>query len=129
MLINKKNVFDKFQYISINIIFNRDRKFYFNLWKIIFNQFNIRFIINITYYLQFNKKFNYINQIIEIILRFLIFENSNIDWMTIFFVLQFRFNNNLNFVIDKLFDEIILKLSITRNYVDHCRFKKNYFKN
>ena len=54
------------------IIFDRDRKFFFDFWIIIFTRLNIKLLYFVAYHSQTNDLFERTNQIIEISLRFLI---------------------------------------------------------
>ena len=72
-----------------------------------FKWLKINFLMNITYHFQINELSKRFNQISEMILRFLITKNFDIDWMKILSTLQFRLNNLFNVVIERIFNEII----------------------
>ena len=94
--------------VFAELIFDRDFKFCSNFWRALFDQLNTKLLMSTTYHFQIDDLSKRINQTMKIALRFLIVENSNIDWMIALSALQFRLNNNINAVIDKTFNEIIL---------------------
>ena len=70
-LLNKLDIAD--WRLSKVIIFDRDRKFLFALWKALFLRLEIKLLYSIAYHSQFDDSFERTNQIIEIALRFMIF--------------------------------------------------------
>ena len=62
--------------------------------------------MNIVYHFQIDDLSKRINQTIKIALRFLIIENFDINWIKTLFVLQFRFNNNMNIIIERVFNKM-----------------------
>jgi hypothetical protein len=66
--------------LSRVIIFDRDVKFQFDLWKILFKVVKTDLLISIVYHLQTNEQSERTNQTIEIALRYLLTSNSNLSW-------------------------------------------------
>ena len=62
--------------------------------------------MNIVYHSQIDDFSKRINQTMKIVLRFFISKNFDFDWIATLSTLQFRFNNNINVVIDKTSNEI-----------------------
>ena len=98
--------------ISIVIIFDRNRKFLFDFWIAFFKRLEINLLMNTAYHSQIDDLSKRFNQIVEMTLRFLITENSNIDWIKILSTLQFRLNNSLNVVIEFTLNEVIYDFKI-----------------
>ena len=94
--------------VLAKLIFDRNFKFCSNFWRTLFDRLNTKLLMSTIYHFQIDDLSKRINQTMKIALRFLIVENSNIDWMIALSILQFRFNNNINIVIDKTLNEIIL---------------------
>ena len=93
--------------ISTVIIFDRNSKFLFDFWIDFFKRLKINFLMNTTYHFQIDDLSERFNQIVEMTLRFLITKNFDIDWMKALSTLQFRLNNSLNVVIERVFNEVI----------------------
>ena len=89
------------------IISNKNLKFMFDLWQIIFIKFKIKLLINIVWHFQINDNSKKINQTIEIALKYLIIVFFDIDWKLFLFVLQIQLNNSFNVAIELTFNEII----------------------
>ena len=131
--------------IFANLISNRDFKFCFDFWRTIFDRLNIKLLMNIAYHSQINNLSKRINQTMKIALRFLVVENFDVNWITTLSTLQFRLNNNINAIIDKIFNEIIfdflsreviiaiinvsidLKKSFTITLIDFKSFERDRF--
>ena len=95
--------------ISNQIIFDKNKKFIFELWKAIFSRLRIKLMMIIAYHAQTNNQFKKTNQTIEIAFRFFITKNSNFEWSKMFFVLQLFFNNVINAIIDHVSNKIVFK--------------------
>ena len=67
--------------ISAEIIFDRNRKFCFDLWRVMFKRLNISLFMSTIYHSQTNDQSKRTNQTIEIALRFLIVVNFDMSWM------------------------------------------------
>lgn len=95
---------------------NRNRKFFFELWKIIFTKLNIDFLYSIFYHFQTNDSSERINQIVEIALRFYI---NNLKKSTLWFkaLLQFQIvmNNFRSFSISKTSNEIFYEFTFNKS--------------
>ena len=65
-----------------------------------------------AYHFQIDDLSEWSNQIVEVTLRFLITENSNIDWIEILSTLQLRLNNSLNVVTELTLNEIIYDFKV-----------------
>ena len=104
VLLNRLNLID-WNLFKI-IIFDRDRKFLFDFWIVMFTRLNMKLFYFVVYHSQTNDLFERTNQTIEISLRFLIniLKHSN-RWSKILSRLQRDFNN-VTIVIDKSFNEI-----------------------
>lgn len=79
--------------IPQNIIFDKNLKFMSKFWKQLFKRLNIKLLMSTSYHSQTNDLSKRINQTIEIILRFIIIENSNFDVVKTLSTLQFSLNN------------------------------------
>ena len=115
--------------ISKTIISNRDFKFFFDFWQIIFKRLKIAMLTSIVYHSQINDDFERINQMIEIIFRYFIIIYSNENWFVFLSILQTQLNNSFNVVIDLFFNEIIYDFKI-RNaliVVDASQMSKDIF--
>ena len=95
--------------ISVDIIFDRNFKFVFDLWKIVFKRLEIILLIIIAYYVQTNDMSKKINQIVKIAFRYFITKNLDLKWKEIFLAFQFNLNNSVNAVINISSNEIVLK--------------------
>jgi hypothetical protein len=62
------------------IIFDRDAKFRFDLWKSLFKVVKTDLLISIVYHSQTDDQSERTNQTIEIALRYLLTSNSNLSW-------------------------------------------------
>ena len=98
--------------ISTVIISDRNRKFLSDFWTALLKRLKINLLMNTAYHSQIDDLSKRFNQIVEMTLRFLITENSNIDWIKILSTLQFRSNNSLNVVIELTFNEIIYDFKV-----------------
>jgi hypothetical protein len=93
--------------LSKTIIFDRDSKFLIELWKIIFNKFEIKLLYFTTYYLQTNEQSKRTNQSVKIVLRYhLVSMKHSSDWSNFLSTIQFQLNN---FVAahEKIFNEMM----------------------
>ena len=78
------------------IIFDKNSKFISNLWKFIFEQLRISLFMSIVYHFQSNDLFEKSNQIVEIVIKYLIICYSNTNWWLILFAFQTQLNNFFN---------------------------------
>ena len=114
------------------IISNRDRKFLFDMWIVMFTKLNVKLLYFIAYHSQTDDSLKRINQTFEIALRFLIntLKHSN-RWFEILSRLQRDFNNAITNV-DKSFNEIVydftsvqtLNLSSLQSMTDDLSLKE-----
>ena len=81
--------------LSKAIISNRDRKFLFDMWEVMFSRLEIELLYSTTYHSQTDEQSERTNQTIEIALRFLIstLKHSN-QWFEILLSIQRDFNNS-----------------------------------
>ena len=93
--------------LSKVIIFDRNRKFLFDLWKKWFQKLEIDLFYSTAYHSQTNKSSKRINQTLKIALRFYFQNISNIkDWLnTMIDSIQRTFNNSISFI-EKILNEI-----------------------
>ena len=110
VLLNHLNLID--WEFSKTIIFDRDRKFLSNMWKIMFTRLKIALLYSVAYHSQTNDLSKKINQIIEIAFRFLISTLKHFNrWLKILSRIRRDFNNFINVNIDCSFNEIIYDFS------------------
>ena len=98
--------------ISKIIIFDKNFKFISNFWIVFFVKLNIILLMNNVYYSQIDELSKRFNQTIEIVLRYLISKNFDIDWFVILSTLQTQLNNVVNATIDKFSNEIIYEFKL-----------------
>ena len=98
--------------LFVAIISNKNFKFLSNMWQFFFERLNIILLISTTYYFQTNKIFEKTNQIVEIIIRFLIINYSNINFVLTLSIFQAQINNFANVVIDLSINEINYEFKI-----------------
>ena len=79
--------------ISKNVISNKNSRFFSNFWKKVFDRLKTKLLINIVWHSQINEKSKRINQIVKVVLRYLIIMYSNIDW--IFFYRFYKFSSTI----------------------------------
>ena len=117
-LLNKLNIVD-WNIFKI-IIFDRDKKFLFDFWKKIFRLLNVFLLYFIVYYSQIDEQFKRINQIMKIVLRFVIVLLIDfVDYSNILLKLQRALNNNV-FNNDHTFNEIVYNFTFVQlNFVSH----------
>ena len=92
--------------ISIVFIFDRDFKFMFEMWQIFFRRLDTKLLMSTAYHSQIDDIFERTNQTIEITIRFLITNYSNINFVLTLSSLQAQFNNFVNVAIDLSHNEI-----------------------
>ena len=68
VLLNRLNIVD--WNLSKIIIFDRDRKFFFDMWTIVFEKLKMKFMYSTIYHFQIDDQNERINQTIEIVFRF-----------------------------------------------------------
>ena len=82
--------------ISKVIIFDRNSKFLFKLWKTIFQSLEIELFYFTAYHLQSNEQSERTNQIMKIALRYYLFNNSDENWKVFAIRLRETLNNAKN---------------------------------
>ena len=103
-LLNRLNIVN--WNLSKAIISNRDRKFFSNLWCVIFNKLDVLLLYFIAYHVQTNKQIEIFNQIVEIVLQFyLVTMKNSVNWLNVLLKMQRHINNNQFSVIFKIFNE------------------------
>ncbi len=101
--------------LSRVIIFDKDVKFRFDMWKSLFKTIEIDLLTSTIYHSQTDDQSERINQIIEIALRYLLTSNSNLSWHEALSSLQ---HDLMNFIIFTSFTsnqtlyEVNIKLSL-----------------
>ena len=111
-------------------IHDKDKKFLFVFWKMIFKKLSVQFLIFVVYHSQTNDQSERINQIVEIVLRYALIVNLDLDWVTFLLILWTRLNNFFNASIDLSFNEIIMRFK-TRDSLAlfrHDESSKNWLK-
>ncbi len=104
-LLNRLNIMN--WELSKAIILNRDLKFLAELWKTIFDKLEVNFLYSTTYHSQSDNQSKRTNQIIEIDLRFHLFEMKNSkNWSFCLSIIQCHMNNTICFL-DKISNEIV----------------------
>ena len=110
--------------ISKIIIFDRNKKFTSNFWIVFFAKLNITLFMSSAYHAQTNDLSKRFNQIVKIVLRYLIAKNSNIDWIEILSILQVQLNNASNAITDRSFNEMMYEfklrdvlIALTRKFI------------
>ena len=102
MLIYDKIIYEIFDWVTLLInrllqidwktskiiILNKNFKFLSIFWKIIFKRLRTKLLTNTTYYFQIDKSFERINQIVKIVLRYLIIIYSNVKYIIFLSSLQ-----------------------------------------
>ena len=99
------------------IINDRNRKFVFLFWRIVFRRVNVMLFLFTTYHSQTNDQFERTNQIIEIALRFWFFDLKNIDWRETLFYFTTVNNNVINVIIDFVFNELTYEFRVNDTLV------------
>ena len=92
----------------------------------------VKILLNSVYHSQIDDQFERINQIFEIALRYLMFENSNVNWVAALLALQFAFNNAINSSIEKISNEICYEFKIQEvifTIAESFMFTKSRFEN
>ena len=81
------------------IIFDKDRKFLFDLWFALFNRFEIKLLYFTAYHSQIDEFFERINQTLKIAFRYHFQTLSDHrNWSSIINVMQRTFNNEIAFI-------------------------------
>jgi hypothetical protein len=83
--------------LSRVIIFDRDAKFRFDMWKSLFKTTKTDLLTSIAYHSQTDEQSERINQTIEIALRYLLISNSNLSWHEVLSTIQQTFMNTVAF--------------------------------
>ena len=108
--------------IFVVVIFDRDSKFLFEMWLIFFKWLKTMILVFTVYHNQIDDFFERINQIIKIIIWFIIINYSNINFVLILFSLQVTLNNSINVIINLSLNEINydfkIRKTLTTLFVD-----------
>ena len=111
------------------IISNKDSRFMFEFWRILFTKLNTKLFIFTTYYFQIDKNFERTNQIVKIALRYFIIQHLNIFYIHALSFIQIQFNNFFNVVIELFFNEINYDFKIKNTFVDFNKIDTTITKN
>ena len=98
--------------ISRAFIHDRDRKFLFDFWKIVFKKLSVEFLISTIYHSQIDEQSERTNQIVEIALKYTLTNNLDLNWVVFLLTLRARLNNLSNAVIDLSLNEVIMNFKI-----------------
>ena len=113
-LLNRLNIAD--WNLSKIIIFDRNRKFLFELWTALFALLSVKLFYFTTYHSQTNDVSEKINQILEIALRSLILIIKDArDWSKLFDCLQRQFNN-VSTAVDRSLNEICYEFTFFTSF-------------
>ena len=93
--------------ISAIIISDRDSKFLSEFWNTIFRRFEVSLLTFIVYHAQTDEQFERSNQTIEIAIRFLTSNNSDVEIVAILSTIQSQLNNSSNVATRLSSNEII----------------------
>ena len=90
------------------IISNRDRKFLFDMWIVMFNKLEVKLLYFTVYHSQTNDQFERTNQTVEIALRFHLSRMFNFaKWSRVLFKIQRHLNNFTQSAIGKTSNETV----------------------
>jgi hypothetical protein len=115
------------------MIFDRDRKFLFDLWRILFARLRISIFYSTAYHSQTNDVSERTNQTLKIALRYYIQElHDSTLWITALWKFQSIFNNTRSIVIEKISNELLyeitsnlsLYISFTNKALNHHHLRK-----
>ena len=95
-----------------DIISNKNSRFIFDFWIVMFKRFDIKLLMSTIYHSQIDGQSEKINQTIKIIFRFFLIVNSNADWMTALSLIQINMNNSSNAIIELIFSELMYDFKI-----------------
>ena len=98
--------------IFVVFIFDKDSKFFFDMWQVFFQRLNTKLFTFIAYHSQIDDIFERTNQTIKIIIRFFIINYSNINFVLILSSFQTQLNNFVNVIIDLFSNEINYEFKI-----------------
>lgn len=110
-------------------IFDKNFKFRFEFWKVLFKKLKIQLLINTTYHSQIDELSKRINQITKIVLRYFIIENFEALWHETISALQARFMNASTFT-KYLFNQILYDFNVRYDVFifDNSRKEQNQLK-
>ena len=90
------------------IIFDKNRKFLFDMWSTIFKKLNVKLLYSIVFHSQIDEQFERINQLLKIVLRYhMITMKNSTEWSKVLSKIQKYINNFVFFIIDKSFNETV----------------------
>ena len=98
--------------ISRAFIHDRDRKFLSIFWTAVFKKLEISFLTSTVYHSQTNEQSERINQTVEIVLRYALTIDSNLNWVVFLLTLRTKLNNLLNAATKLSFNEVIMRFKI-----------------
>ena len=109
-LLNRLNLID--WKLSKIIIFDKNKKFLFDMWNAMFKKLNVKLLYSIVYYFQTNKQNERINQIVEIVIKFhLITTKNSTNWFDVLSKIQRYLNNEIFAITIKSSNETIYKFT------------------
>jgi hypothetical protein len=114
--------------LSKAIISDKDSKFLIELWKIIFDRLEVKFLYSTVYHSQSDEQSKRSNQIMKIALRFHLFCLNNLTkWFTCLSMIQSQMNNFM-ISLDKTLNEIVYEFifvqstDLTKNIIESQKF-------
>ena len=111
------------------IISNRDSRFMFEFWRILFTKLDTKLFTFTTYYFQIDDSFERTNQIVKIALRYFIIQHLNVFYIRALSFIQTQFNNFFNVVIELFSNEINYDFKIRDTFVDFNKIDTTITKN
>jgi hypothetical protein len=98
--------------ISKVIIFDKDRKFLFDLWRTLFTKLDVFMLYSTAYHSQTNDVSERTNQTLKIALRYYIQElHDSTLWITALWKFQSVFNNTRSATIEKISNELLYEIT------------------
>ena len=94
------------------IISDRDSKFLSEFWDTIFRRLEVSLLTSIVYHVQTDEQFERSNQTIEIAIRFLTLNNSDVEIVATLSTIQSQLNNSSNVVTRLSSNEIIYDIRV-----------------
>ena len=101
--------------LSAAIISNRDFKFISDFWQQFFSMLDTDILTTTAYHSQIDEQSKRSNQTIEIIIRFLYANNSDVDIIVVLSSIQTQLNNSLNASTRLCLNEIIYEFKIRKS--------------
>ena len=115
--------------LSKIIIFDKNKKFFFELWIVIFKRLDVSLFYSTTYHSQIDEQSEKINQMIEIVLKYYMnILQKSFKWKSILGQIQRKFNNFTSVTIEKFFNEVVYDFT-SLQIIDLLKSSANLNKN